>query len=158
MYILIKKCVDSSAPTRATFECGAECAISKVIILFALRFPPPNTFFNFTLCSSSFFLSFLSFYLRRKKKKTRRRRIDNVVVWNKRRGSTSFRGALASTWKRDSMSWRENRQMTIVWPTWKQPLSSPSNSINFTMLIYFNEGESIFIMWNILCIERLPTG
>lgn len=45
-----------------------------------------------------------------------------------------------------SMHWKGNSQLSIVWAIWKQRLSSPWNSINFTMLIYFNVGKSIFMM------------
>lgn len=54
----------------------------------------------------------------------------------------------------NSMSWNENSHMSIVWPIWKQPLSSPWNSINFTMLTYFREGKLVFLftMRKILCL------
>lgn len=52
------------------------------------------------------------------------------------------------------MCWNEDRRMSIVWPIWKQPLSSQWNSINFTMLTYFNGGKAIFILCEIFCVSN----
>lgn len=108
--------------------------------------------FHFRLASSLIFIqiSFPSFYLPHQRRQNGRAddRSTGGVVWNRKiKRYENIIDTHISIGISNSMSWNENGQMSIVWPIWKQPLSLPWNSTNFTILIYFNEGKTTFIIW-----------